>query len=70
MRLVREFAKKQHSTAPAQLAQRTALAMRLSTEAGEDPFVKLRCLIAGIIGPQAELRPEGGRPRRGQERPV
>merc|ERR1719336_498389 len=49
VRLVRELAKKQHSTALAQLAQRMAVAMCFSTDAGEDPFAKVKGLITDMI---------------------
>merc|ERR1719414_1813549 len=57
VRLVRELAKKQDSTALTQLAQRMALAMRFSTEAGEDPFAKVKGLITDMI---AKLEAEAG----------
>merc|ERR1719336_1597443 len=57
VRLVQELAKKQHSTALAQLAQRMAVAMRFSGEAGEDPFAKVKGLITDMI---AKLEAEAG----------
>merc|ERR1719336_2036191 len=57
VQVVRELAKKQHSTALAQLAQRMAVAMRFSTEAGEDPFAKVKGLITDMI---AKLEAEAG----------
>merc|ERR1719414_1242175 len=57
VRLVQELAKKQHSTALAQLAQRMAVAMRFSSEAGEDPFAKVKGLITDMI---TKLEAEAG----------
>merc|ERR1719458_1452474 len=49
VRFVRDLAKKQHSSALAQLAARMASVVRLSNEAGEDPFAKVKGLIADMI---------------------
>jgi len=48
-RFVRKLAKTQKSTELAQLATRIASAVRLSTEAGEDPFAKVKGLISDLI---------------------
>jgi hypothetical protein len=49
VRFVRELARKQQDPALAQLASRMASAMRLSTESGQDPFGKVKALIAEMI---------------------
>merc|ERR1719412_1891722 len=49
VRFVRDLAKKQHSTVLAQLAARMASVVRFSTEAGEDPFAKVKGLIVDMI---------------------
>merc|ERR550532_1714090 len=47
--LVKRLAKEQRSTALAQLASRIAAVMEFGASAGEDPFVKVRGLISGLI---------------------
>jgi len=49
VRFVRNLARKQHSEVLAQLARRMASAMRYSEGSGEDPFAKVKGLIAGMI---------------------
>merc|ERR1719230_1212202 len=49
IRFVRDLAKKSKSTALAQLATSMTSAVRLSAAAGEDPFEKVKGLIAGLI---------------------
>ena len=49
VRFVRDLARKQHSTALAQLASRMAAAMRQSSSNGDDPFAKVKGLISGMI---------------------
>jgi len=48
-RLVRDLAQKQHSSALALLASRIASVMRSSTGVGDDPFAKVKGLIADMI---------------------
>jgi len=50
VRFVRKLASEQKSTALSQLAQRMASAMRVSQDAGEDPFAKVKGLITDMIG--------------------
>merc|ERR1719321_183154 len=47
--LVRRIGKEQHSTQLTQLASRIASVMRSSSASGEDPFVKVKELISGMI---------------------
>merc|ERR1719253_1380946 len=47
--LVKKLAKETHSTALAQLASRIAAAVRYGAAAGEDPFAKVKDLIADMI---------------------
>jgi hypothetical protein len=49
VRFVRELARKQQDPALTQLASRMASAMRLSTGSGQDPFAKVKGLIANMI---------------------
>merc|ERR1719183_1958040 len=49
VRFVRDLAQKHKSTALAQLAQKMAQAMRTGSQAGEDPFGKVKSLIANMI---------------------
>merc|ERR1719210_2490032 len=49
VRFVRDLAKKEHSSALSQLAARMASVVRLSNEAGEDPFAKVKGLISDMI---------------------
>jgi hypothetical protein len=49
VRHVRDLARKEHSSALAQLASRMASAMRLSTSGGGDPFAKVKGLIGDMI---------------------
>jgi len=49
VRFVRQLARDQKSTALAQLAQRMSSAMRVSQDAGEDPFAKVKGLITDMI---------------------
>merc|ERR1719382_190446 len=49
LRLVRKLAKKDHSSALAQLASRISTAMHASSSAGEDVFGKVKGLIADMI---------------------
>jgi len=49
VRLVRELSRQQHSPALAQLASRIASTVQASSEAGEDPFTKIKGLIAAMI---------------------
>jgi hypothetical protein len=49
VRYVRDLARKQNSKALAQLASRMASAMRMSSGSGEDPFAKVKGLIADMI---------------------
>merc|ERR1719352_187376 len=49
VRFVRDLARKTKSTALAQLASRMSSAMRLGAAAGEDPFAKVKGLIADMI---------------------
>merc|ERR1719414_1802981 len=46
---VRNLARKQKSTALAQLASRMASAMQFSSSTGDDPFSKVKSLIADMI---------------------
>merc|ERR1719291_510583 len=48
-RLIRDLARKQGSTALAQLAAKMGSAMSLSSKLGEDPFAKIKGLIQGMI---------------------
>merc|ERR1719199_2458285 len=49
VRYVRDLAQKHNSPALAQLAGKMAQAMRASTGSGEDPFAKVKGLIADMI---------------------
>merc|ERR1719272_2563222 len=49
VRFIRDLARKQKSTALAQLASRMSSAMKLGTAAGEDPFAKVKGLITDMI---------------------
>merc|ERR1719291_1050966 len=49
LRLVRKLAKRDHSSALAQLASRMSTAMHASSSAGEDVFGKVKGLIASMI---------------------
>merc|ERR1711972_394930 len=49
IRFVRDLAKRQQSTALSQLAARMASVVRLSNEAGDDPFAKVKGLISEMI---------------------
>merc|ERR1719267_317384 len=49
LRFVRDLARKQHSTALAQLAQRMSAAVRYGARSGEDPFAKVKGLIKEMI---------------------
>jgi len=49
VRFIRDLARKSKSPALAQLASRMASAMRLGAAAGEDPFAKVKGLIADMI---------------------
>jgi len=48
-RFVRDLARKQHSTELAQLASRMRSAIRASSEAGQDPFAKIKGLIQDMV---------------------
>jgi len=56
VRFVRDLARKHHSTALAQLAKRMASAVRFAGRGGEDPFAKVKGLIADMI---TKLEEEG-----------
>jgi len=47
--LIKKLAKEQHSTALAQLASRIAATVRYGAAAGQDPFAKVKDLIADMI---------------------
>merc|ERR1719261_608917 len=49
LRFVRDLARKQHSTALAQLAARMSSAVRYGAQSGEDPFAKVKGLIKDMI---------------------
>merc|ERR1719281_702671 len=49
LRFVRDLARKEHSTALAQLAQRMSAAVRYGARSGEDPFAKVKGLIREMI---------------------
>jgi len=57
VRFVRDLARKQGSTMLAQLAQRMASVMRISSSSGADPFAKVKGLITDMI---AKLEKEQG----------
>jgi len=58
--LVKKLAKENHSTALAQLASRIAAAVRYGAAAGEEPFAKVKELIADMISKlQNEAKSEG-----------
>jgi len=50
IQLVKKLAREQHSAALAQLASRISAVIRYGSTSGEDPFVKIRSLIADMIG--------------------
>jgi tRNA splicing endonuclease len=56
-RFVRDLARKESSTALAQLAQRIAAAVRMGSQAGADPFAKIKGLIGDMI---SKLEAEAG----------
>merc|ERR1719497_227127 len=49
IRMVKQLAKKHHSSALAQLASRMTAAIRFGAAGGEDPFAKVKGLIEGLI---------------------
>merc|ERR1712204_78580 len=49
VQLVKQLARKHHSSALAQLASRMTAAIRFGTSGGEDPFAKVRGLIENMI---------------------
>jgi len=57
VRLLRDLARKQHSAALAQLASRAAAVMSSGVEGREDPFAKVKALIADMI---SKLEDEAG----------
>jgi len=58
--LVKKLAKENHSTALAQLASRIAAAVRYGAASGEEPFAKVKELIADMISKlQNEAKSEG-----------
>jgi hypothetical protein len=50
VQLVKQLARKQHSTALAQLASRMTAAIRFGSRGGDDPFAKVKGLIESMIG--------------------
>merc|ERR1711933_645281 len=56
VQLVKQLARKHHSSALAQLASRMTAAIRFGTSGGEDPFAKVKGLIENMIAKlEAEL---------------
>lgn len=49
MRLIRDLARKEHSPELAQLAARMSSAIRTSSEAGQEPFAKVKQLIQDLV---------------------
>merc|ERR1719265_707934 len=49
VRLIKDLARKENSPQLAQLASRISSAMRFSAKAGDDPFAKVKGLIADMI---------------------
>merc|ERR1719205_588208 len=49
VQLVKQLARKQHSTALAQLASRMTAAIRFGSRGGDDPFAKVKGLIENMI---------------------
>merc|ERR1712129_537121 len=49
VQLVKQLARKQHSTALAQLASRMTAAIRFGSRGGDDPFAKVKGLIESMI---------------------
>merc|ERR1719311_1916759 len=47
--MVKELARKQHSTALSQLASKISTVFKYSESSGADPFVKVKGLITGLI---------------------
>merc|ERR1719510_1986258 len=57
--MIKQLAKKHHSSALAQLASRMTAAIRFGASGGEDPFAKVKGLIEGLIAKlEAEAKAE------------